>query len=249
MFIIIFITLCIQYALGYLINRIKALHHPVVPFITSGCTYGLLGLPLYAAIFGIENVGKISILGIGHEFFVWIIFYTGMRMYYKNEKISWEIGKELIKSPTIISITLGIVFNLLGLGDWLQSSSVSLGIYTTLQYLANLATPLILIIIGFGLNLQKRYMKESLKLLAIRMLVMLTVGYTVKFFIINRIMPADTLFDYAYFVFFIIPPPLSLPIFIGTYSNKENEELANNTVVLNTIVSIALFITFILFSR
>ncbi len=245
-FIIIFITLCLQYALGFLLNSVKWIKHPVLPFVTSGCTYGLLGIPLFAALFGIENVGKISILGVGHEFFIWLVFYTIMRMNLRQEKISLGIAAEVIKSPTIISIALGILFNVLGLGEWLRSNPVATGIYTTLEYLSNLATPLILIIIGYGLKLKKKYMKESLKLLAIRMLTMLSISYAVKFLIIDRIMQPDILFNYAYFIFFILPPPLSLSIFIGTYSNKENEELTNNTVVLNTVVSIAIFALFVI---
>lgn len=246
-FLIIFITLCLQFVIGFLLNRIKCIRHPLVPFITAGCTYGLLGIPLYAAIFGIENVGKISILGVGHEFFIWIVFYTVMRMQFTKEKFSISIAKEVVKSPLIISIALGMLFNVLGLGSWIQVNPFAMGLYIALQYLANLATPLILIIIGFGLNLKKNHMKASIKLLIIRMVTMLSVGYAVKFLIIDRIMPPDILFDYAYFTFFIIPPPLSLSLFIGTYSNKENEELANNTVVLNTVVSIVLFVIFVMF--
>ncbi len=245
-FIMVFITLCIQYILGFLLNRVKWIKHPVVPFITSGCTYGLLGIPLFAALFGIENVGKISILGVGHEFFIWLVFYTIMRMNLRQERISIGIAKAVIKSPTIISIALGILFNMLGLGEWLRSNPIATGVYTTLEYLANLATPLILIIIGYGLNLEKKYMKESLKLLSIRMLSMLSIGYAVKFLVIDKIMQPDILFNYAYFIFFILPPPLSLSIFIGTYSNKENEALTNNTVVLNTVVSISIFALFVI---
>lgn len=248
-FIIMFILMNIFYFVGGALNRINRLSHPLLPFITSGFTFGLLGIPLFTTVFGIENIGKLSILGVGHEFFVWLLFYPSMAMKFKNQKFSLKTVKEIFQSPLMISIILGMTFNITGLGIWIQENPVVNGFYTTIQYLSNLATPLILIIVGFGLKFDKKYMKQSIKFVMVRMISILTVGYVCKYLIIDRIITADLMFDYAYFTFLILPPPLSLSIFVGAYSTKEYEELANNTVVLNTVVSIAIFILFIVIKQ
>ena len=244
-----FVFLNIFYLVGFMVKRIKIINYSVTPFITSGFAFGLLGVPLFTTAFGAENLGKISILGIGNEFFVWGVFFTVLRMKYNNEKFSLETAKEIVTSPLMISIILGIIFNLAGLSIWFKENPFANGLYITLEYLSDLATPLILIIIGYGLKINKKYIKQSLKLTFLRIAVILTIGYAFKYFLVDYILPADKIFDYAYFTFLILPPPFATSIFIGKYSVKENEELANNTVVMSTLFCITAFILFLILLR
>ncbi len=242
MFIVIFIMSIVFYYTGVLLNKINILAHPIIPFMVSGCSFGLLGVPLYATVFGIENLDKISILGIGHEAFMWFFYVTILKMTFRKEKFSLETIKGFLTSPLILSIVLGLFFNISGFNIWFNDYVVLKGIYITIQYLGNLATPLILIIIGFGLKFSRRYMKLSVKFVALRLAVILTIGYLFKGLLIDRMITPEPLFNYAYFTFLILPPAFSSSIFIGEYSSIEHKELANNTVVLSTAVCIIIFI-------
>lgn len=247
-FLVIFISfamLCTFFLLGFLINKIKPLYHPMNPFISSAFCFGLLGIPLFGTVFGVENLGKISILGVGNELFCWLVYYNTLEFRFNDKKFSIHIIKELFKSPLLISIFVGILFNLLGLANLFKSNALLIGVYTTIQYIANLGTPLILLIIGFTLKFNKEYTKKSIIFVISRTIVILSVGYLVKFLIIDRLISNDTLFNYAYFTFLILPLPFSLPIFASKHC-KEYEELVNNTVVLSTILCIIVFIVFIL---
>jgi predicted permease len=241
-----FALLCSLYLIGIGINLFKGVTHPLLPFMVTGNAFGFLGIPLFTTVFGSENIGKLSILGVGHEFFVWFVLITLMRMTLKKERFSMSIAKDMIKSPLIVSVILGITLNIMGLGLWIQENPFTKGFYMTLQYLSNLATPLILIIVGYGLKFDRKYMKQSLKFVMIRSFVILTIGYIFKFLLLDRFVLVDQMFDYAFFTFLILPPPLSLSIFIGRFSTKENEELANNTIVLNTVIAVVVFIMFVL---
>ncbi|WP_432406210.1 AEC family transporter [Wukongibacter sp. M2B1] len=242
-----FIMLGVFCLIGESLNNIKVIAHPLNPFIASGFAFGLLGLPLYSTVFGAENLGKISILGVGHEAFMWFVYFTALKIRFKNAKFSMSDIKGFLKSPIILSIILGVVFNILSFESWFEKSQLLKGVYETLKYLANLATPLILIIIGFGLKFNEEYMKQSFRFLIIRMSVILTIGYIFKYVIIDRIITPEPLFNYAYFTFLILPPAFSLSIFVGEYSTNEHKEIANNTVVLSTLVSIIIYILFIFF--
>ncbi len=245
--ITIFIMLGVFCLVGGSLNRIEGIAHPLNPFITSGFAFGLLGVPLYSTVFGAENLGKFSILGVGHEVFMWFAYFTALKIRFKNTKFSIGDIEGFLKSPIILSIILGVTFNILSFEIWFQESSLLKGLYGTLKYLANLATPLILIIIGFGLKFNKEYMKQSLRFLIVRMGVILTVGYIFKYMLIDRIITPEPLFNYAYFTFLILPPAFSLPIFVGEYSTDEHKEIANNTVVLSTLISIIIYIFFMFF--
>ncbi|MGO1479341.1 AEC family transporter [Senegalia sp. (in: firmicutes)] len=239
-----FILLIVLYRAGILINKIKAISHPLVPFVTTSFTFGLLGIPLFASVFGMENLEKISIFGVAHEFFVWFVFYTLLKMKFSNERFSRDTIKGFISSPLVISIILGLLLNILGLDKIFFENTLFMGIDITLNYLSNIATPIILIIIGFGLKLNKIYLKQSMKLFAIRITTILVIGYIFKIFIINKIISNDPLLDYAYFTFLILPPPLSLSLFVDKYAGREYSEIANNVVVIHTIVCVIMFVIF-----
>lgn len=245
-FFITFILLNVLYFIGTIVNKIECIYHPLTPFITTGFSFGLLGVPLYSIVFGFENLEKFSILGVGHEFYIWIVFYTLMRSKFSDEDFSMKEITMMIKSPLIISVSLGMIFNLIGLEALIQGNVIVMGVLTTLESLASLATPLILIIVGYELRFNKKYMLQSIKFVILRMIIVLAVGYAFKYMVINHIIPYDLMFNYAYFTFLILPIPLSMSLFVGAYTTKEYGELISNTTVLNTIVSIAIFILFVL---
>lgn len=242
----ILVLLVIFYLVGLLLNKIKFLHHPMLPFVVTATTFGLLGLSLYETVYGSEQLVKMSIIGVGHELFIWFIYLTLLKVQLKKEKVSLGIVKDFIKSPLIIAIVAGIGLNLLGFGGYFHEQPVLLGFYQTLKLLSSVCTPLILLIVGYGLKLNKKYMKLSTKLILVRLVVMVGVGYVYKFFILDNLLPNDTFFNHAFFTFLILPPPMSLPIFTEEFSNKEMGELMNNTVVFNTLLCIGIFIGYIL---
>jgi hypothetical protein len=241
-----FVLMILFFIVGELFNLIPLLYNSLNPFIMSACTFGLLGITLFGTVFGMENLDKISVFGIGHEFFVWFVYVTSIEMKLTGKKFSVEMIKGLVKSPFILMIVLGIVLNVTGYGKMFQLNPVLKGIYSTIQYIGNLATPTILIIVGYGLKFKKAYMKQSTKFVFLRYLVVLIVGYIFKIFIIDRLIQPDILFDYAYFTFLILPPPLSLSVFISRHGTEEQQDLVNNTSVLSTVTSVSIFLVFVI---
>lgn len=243
---VIFIMLYIFYFVGVLANKIKFLNHPLTPFAATCFCFGLFGLSLYGTVFGMENLDKITVFGAGHELFIWLIYYNTLKFKFQDEKISLKLLKGVVKSPLLISVFVGISFNLLGFGVYFKEVQALKGVYTTIKYLADIGNPLILIIIGYDLRFDKKYMKQSAKFVIMRLIIILSIGYALKFLVIDKLIQPEPLFDYAYFTFLISPLPFSLPIFVSEYC-EEYTELINNSVVLSTVVCMVMFIVFLLF--
>jgi malate permease and related proteins len=241
--IAVLMVLCLAIGIG--LNHIPAISHPLNPFMVSACTFGLLGIPLFSTAFGMDNIGKLSILGVGHEFFVWFIYFTYLEMKLCKKKFSVEMMKGFAKSPLILMVLLGIILNLTGYGRLLYTNPILKGVYATMQHIANLATPLVLMIVGYGLKLEKSYLKQSLRFVVLRYVVMLTVGYIFKFMVIDRTIVGDKLFDYAYFTLLILPQPLILPVFVAKFGTEEQYYLVNNAAVLSTFLCVSVFLLFI----
>lgn len=244
--VITFFLFCTIYLVGIGLTHIKRISHPLIPFVITGLTFGNIGIPLYTTVFGIENLSKYSILGIGHETFYWFVLCTLLKMKFAGQSFSINTIKGFLKSPFIIAVIAGIAINITGMNLVLSKNIIFNGVNITLGYLGSLLTPLSLIIVGFDLKFQRHYMKQSIKLVILRLLVVVTIGYIFKYLFLDQIIVGDLFFDYAYFTYLILPPPYSLPIFIGQYGTKEHANIATNTVVLSTVIFFVLFIIFLL---
>lgn len=244
--IVIYLLLCVLFAAGLFINRSKRISHPILPFAVSICSIAFLGLSIFPSVFGEENLTKIAIIAMGHELFVWTVSYPYLGIRLNNKKITKSDFLGILKAPIMIGILIGIILNTIGLNEFIHSSQILKGLYNTAEYLSKVSTPLILIIIGYGLKINKKYLKQSSVIIAIKVTITLILGSIFKYFIINNILEPNKMFDYAYFTFLILPPPLTLPLMVGLSSTVENEELANSVVVLNTLLSITVYLVFVM---
>lgn len=93
------------------------------PFLFTGFEFGMMGASLFGAVFGIDKVGYIGLIGF-------------------------------VKSPIIIAIVLGMTFNISGYGKNIADLSLIQALYSAMHFIENLIVPLILLIIGFGLEVR-----------------------------------------------------------------------------------------------
>jgi len=241
--VIIFVLMIVFFLVGELVNRLLRINSPVLAFITTGFAFGLLGIPLFGGVYGLENVGALSIFGIGHEFFAWFVYVTLVKQRLNGEKFSAETIVGFIKAPTIQAIIAGIVMNLLGWRLYFDQIALLKGIYLTISSLATITTPLILIVIGYGIKLEKKYIRPAIQMLAIRLMIVLGIGYLAYRFLIGPIVGGGlSVNDMAFYTFIILPPPFMIAIFVGEYSTKENTAIVSNAVVLATLSCIILFV-------
>ncbi len=242
--VLITIVLCAAaFLIGALVSRLSFFSSKLTPFFMTAFAFGLLGVSLFETMFGTEHLDSISILGIGNEFFLWFIYITLLRFKYTGERFSLETLKNFIRSPIILAVVLGLLLNSFNVAYVFKEWIIFRGIYSVINYLSMIATPLILITIGYGMVFNKKYFKTSLKFVLLRYVILFTVGYLLKITLLN-LWIKDIYFDYAFFTFLILPPPFSLPVFISEYASDEDVELANNMVVVSIAGCFLLFVLF-----
>jgi hypothetical protein len=244
--IILFLFFCALFLIGIGLVKIKGLSIPSLPYLIPGFAVATLGIPLYLSLFGLENLSQYTILSVGHEIFFWFVLIAMLQMKQSGKGFSLQMVMDVIKNPFIIAVILGLILNITGLNIVLGENFIYKGIENFLEYLGNLVTPLILIVIGYDLKLDKRYIKDSFRILVIRIPLILILGYMVKILLLDRILTPDPYFDYAWFTYLILPPPFAMSLFIGRYSTEDNRNIATNTTVLATIISIIIYIIFAL---
>lgn len=237
----IFILCTALLGTGILLHETGLIKWRVYPFINTSFSFGLLGIALFGTVFGQENVNTFAVFGIGHELFVWILFILTMRVRLNKERISGAMLVNFIKSPLIIAVTTGILLNATGAAGAMEDVQLVRGVLNTLQYLAAITNPLIFLIIGYSLEFDPHYLKLSAKYTLLRNINVFIMAYLVKLLLIDPFIETDRMFEYAFFTFAALSPPLSLSIFVGKYGRPEEEKIVSNMVVFSTLVSIVLF--------
>ena len=214
--VVTFTMLIVFFMAGLAVMKLSGSTFPVLPFLVTGTSFGLLGLPLFAGVYGIENAGVISVFGVGHEIFAWFVYLPLVKGRLDGQALSKDMVKGFIQSPVILAILAGLAVNLSGVSHLFDRFVILKGMELTMTSISAMTTPLILIVIGYGIHLDRAYMGPAYKMLAVRLVVMLTIGYLIRIFVIGPVIgQVSPMFEMAYFTFLVLPPPFSLEHFCG----------------------------------
>jgi len=232
--------------LGVLIYKITGSNNRLLPLCLSTMNFGLLGIPLFEAVYGIDNLHHYTMFGMGNEIFIWFVFYFLLRWFLSDGEAETKINRAFFKSPVIWGIILGCIFSILHIDISNSSNFLILGISHTLNSAAKLTTPLILIFIGFNISLSFTYLKQSFKYLLLRLSAAFALGYILKAVLLDQFIVNTVYYNSAYFLLISLPPMFSIPILAADYLENNELKLLNNIIVLHSVVTIIMFAVFTL---
>ncbi len=231
-------------ALGHAARRVLPGHSAVTPYLFTGFEFGMVGIALFTAAYGVENVPVAGMVGLGHEFFIWFVYVTLLRRTMEGAVSVRETFRSFVASPVIIAIAGGLLLNVAGLGPILASNPVGAAFLQTLTYLAAVIVPLILIVVGYGTRLTRSGVAQSAPLVALRFVVVLPLALLLNHFVIDGVLGLPPIVEAAVFTLLILPPPFIVPIFLP----KEREHdiaYSNNVLSLYTVVSLVALVVYI----
>ncbi|MBB1512317.1 transporter [Tessaracoccus sp. MC1627] len=217
---------------------------PVATFLFTGFEFGMVGLALYAAAYGLSNVPTAAIVGLGHEFFIWFIFVTLLKRQSDGAVSLSETLASFVKSPVILAIFAGLALNRLGVAETLAANPFSAGVLGALGYLAAVIVPVILLIVGYGTRLSRAGVREAAPLVAVRFVVCLILALVLSELVVGRWLGLDQFAQAAVFMLFILPPPFIVPIFLPAH-RRDEVAYSNNVLSLYTVVSVVTFVAYV----
>lgn len=242
---IIFVNLVLFY-FGKLLRKKYYKNKKYFPFMMSGFVYGLLGWSLFSTAYGIKNISSIASVDFGNEIFVWFIFIPFILKENDTKKTVNEesILKTYFKSPVLIALFAGLLMNIFNLEEFFYRWWLGRSFEITLKYLSSITVPMILIVIGFGLELKPSFFKDLLALLFWRLIILLPSFFLINFFIIN-VLKLPLIYQHALFTLLILPPPFSIPVFMS--SQKEEISYVNIMLTGYTFFSVIIFSIYFIF--
>ncbi|MCX6066837.1 MAG: hypothetical protein NT121_13935 [Chloroflexi bacterium] len=245
-FALIFFLCLALFGLGYWIKRQFNIQHSYFPFLMTGFEYGMLGVSLFGGAYGLEKLGYIAVLALGHETFIWFVFLTFLLIKRDGIQESQQLVKIFFKAPVIIAIFAGVILNLLGAKTLLFQAPISGAFMATFQFLANLVVPMILLIVGYSIQLDRKGIKAAFPVPVLRLTILIPLALAINFFFIRGWLHLDPIFEAALFTLVVLPPPFIIPLYMPS-DLVEEKTYVNNVLALYTIFSIVIFIVYFIF--
>src|SRR5690606_6869443 len=234
-------ALCVaMYLFGVALRRRLNVPHPYFPFLMTGFEYGMLGVSLFGSAYGLENIGYIAVADLGHELFIWFVFLALLLMTREGHTSPAQLAGSFFRSPVILAILAGIALNLLGAADVLAEQPVTGGVLATLDFLSALTIPLILVIVGYGIRLDREGLRDAALVIGVRLAILIPLALLVNAVIVRGLLDLERPFEIALFTLFVLPPPFIVPLYMRQ-DLPDEKRYVNNVLMLYTVVSLAIF--------
>ncbi len=226
------------FGLGFLFKKLLKVKNRYFPYLMAGYEVGLLGMALFPLLYSKEGLGYLASLDLGNCFFFFFILLPAMQASGGGPKVS--LGKKvkaILHVPSVIGCLLGVVLNATGIAGWIFSSPLGLTVNSCISMAIQASTPLVLIVVGYGLSFNPKIMGMVLKTCFSRVAGMAIVcGVSLLLFYLLGI--RDPLAAYAS----IFMCSLSAPYACSMYADDETQqEYINTQLSIYVVVTILVF--------
>ncbi len=234
---IIFIACVIVMLLSAKLARIPGLTQNYASFLMAGFEAGMLGYAMFTAIYGAQNVSYFAVIDLGQVLFVFFVLITRLEVHQGREMDLRHTLITFLKTPVIIGILAGGLANVLGLYKVMEAQPLSNSLLHTADILAGMTTPLVAIVIGYGLRFRKGSLSEPAKTVFLRSAIWIVLALVFNALVIRQLLGLDRLFEAAVFMMAILPAPFVVPFYLSEKNNNEKEYILN-TLSLGTIFAL-----------
>lgn len=226
--------------LGRVLNRPLGINSPYMPSLLTGFEAGMMGYAIYAAVYGQDNIYKFGIVDLGQVLFVFFILVPGLERLTTGQKPFRETVLGFLKTPVILAILGGLIVKQLGLASLAAGNPLGNSVLETLRLLGGMTTPLVALVIGYGLQLRAGALGKPARTIAARLLVWVPFGLVLAFVIVGRLLQLDAEFQAAVMTMVILPPPFVIPLFMRG-AGEDDVNYVINSLTLATLVTLVLY--------
>jgi predicted permease len=243
-FAVTFLLCILLFLLGQLIKKQFGIRYSYFPYLTTGFEYGMLALSLFGAAYGLEKIGYIAVVDLGHEIFIWFVFLPLLLIKRDGGQNPKEIVKSFLSAPVVIAILSSLLFNVLNGQQWLYRLPITGALMTTFEFLGSLTVPLILIIVGYGIKINRTGLKDALLVVFIRLAILIPLALLLNIHLMQNLLHLDRMFGAGLFTLLISPPPFIVPLYARSNLSGEEKQYINNVLTIHTIISVTIFIIY-----
>ena len=240
-FLCMMIVLFISFGIGFVFRPLlPEKYNRYLPFITSVYEGGMMAFPLYMNLFGEEKLVNIAIFDIATMLFCFSIFITMLQSVdSERSRINLSvIIKNAFRNPVFIAAILGIICGISGIVKIILDTEAGIVYLSTKYIITSVLNPLILIIVGYDFDFDKKRVKIASRSIIIRVIIqgLLLIPFGI---LISYIYPGNVYMYGALFIYMSSPPSFSMQSYIET---EEPGKLIATTNSLYMVVTLAVYV-------
>jgi len=249
----IFAACALMGLIGSAIARLFRLPSPATALMFQGFEAGMLGYALFASFYGADRTPAFAAADLGQVLYVFTILMARLgddtpggapdgassassastRGAAGNG--AKNLAARLLSSPVIIAIGLGLIAALFapeakGM-PWAPDGFLG----STLAAVGGLTTPLVCLVVGFGLKDGLAGAGKAATAVIARMLVAGALGSLIGFVLVPAL-GFDRTHSFAVLTLFLLPPPFIIPVF---RNEPKDAAYVSATLSLHTVASLA----------
>ena len=239
--LIMFVMLVVSFGLGFLLKPfLKGTYQKYLPFMVSVYEGGLMAYPLYTSLCGSENLSRIAVLDIAGLLFGFSVYMGMLGQTENGEKINAKsLFYSALRTPAFIGTVLGIIAGLTRMITRLLYSPFGNCYLSVENILTTAITPIILIVVGYSMELAPELISPCLKTILLRVLLQ-AVMIAGVLMAVKYLVGGSRLLNLAVITYMSSPATFSMQTFLR---KKESSAYASTTNSLYCVVSILVYIT------
>ena len=239
--LIMFVMLVVSFGLGFLLKPfLKGTYQKYLPFMVSVYEGGLMAYPLYTSLCGSENLSRIAVLDIAGLLFGFSVYMGMLGQTENGEKINAKsLFYSALRTPAFIGTVLGIIAGLTRMITRLLDSPFGNCYLSVENILTTAITPIILIVVGYSMELAPELISPCLKTILLRILLQ-AVMIAGVLMAVKYLVGGSRLLNLAVITYMSSPATFSMQTFLR---KKESSAYASTTNSLYCVVSILVYIT------
>ena len=233
--LLMFAACLAAWALGRLAMRVLGMKSRFVPFLTTGFEAGMLGYALFEMLYGAGRTAEFARFDLGQVLFVFTVYKLLLGREGRERADLGRLVREMVFSPIIIAIIVGVLLGASGLYRALEPSGVS-GVFDACTAFVSAPTSaIILLTIGYDLVLGDIPWASTGAVVALRFGIMMLLRLALAA-VVRLLWPEAPLA--ALNVMFILPPPFVLPVFAD---DADQRVYVSSALSVSTLAAIAGF--------
>ncbi|WP_296880547.1 AEC family transporter [Thomasclavelia sp.] len=214
------------------------------PYLLTVVEGGNVALPLYLSIVGTSS--NTVIFDIAGTIVCFVIFPVLIAKEAATGSSTKEMIKNIFTNSFVIAVILGLGLNLTGVYGMLLDSQFGAMITNTLSQATTPIVSMILFILGYDLNVDKKTIVPILKLMSVKIVYYALV--IAGFFILFPELMADKIFMMAPIIYFMAPTGFGLmPVIAPLYKDEEDASFTSAFVSMFIIVTLVVYTLVVVF--
>lgn len=241
-FLVVFAGFGIAIGAGFLLRPFVKPYGKFLPFLLASAEGGMLGYALYGLVVGSQS--GFAVVDLGQTVFAYTVW-LGLLTSVDGGKVEAKaLLKNMFSNKCFVGMALGIVAGATGIGSMIMGTVAGGVIGASINMITAPISALVLLMVGYELNLKMELIIPVVKTIVLRLLIMGVLLLASNLIIFN-VFAFDKNLEIALMVLYALPAPFIIPIFSEV---GEDGEYVATSLSVHTLVTVVLFIAIVAYS-